>query len=363
MRLEQRPLAGRVPGRALGRGVRLGQGRHGGHSSRVGRTGLSRRVPRGGARRRGGRDRGGRAASVRCTRRGTSRARRAAGPRGRARRPGPPGVRCGTRMKPSEASSCTCRSISSATLRRRADEPAARGDRDDQVADRPVVRRRQLAPRGDDGTRVLEVPRAATRDVGAVEVGLDVRQRTLRVVGRQVAAPDLLEEGDRRRAGHLLAADVPRQLLRLVVGVPDDDRRRGQDLQRARLATLRGEACLDVVVERASGVERRVQREDHVRGRGREVAAVGRVARPGRAPGGPAVRAASGTRRAPGSACRRGRRGAPSRAAGRRPRPGPGSRRRRPTSPTARGRPRRARRHARTAPRRAGTRRGGSSRP
>ena len=61
-------------------------------------------------------------------------------------------------------------------------------------------------------------------EVLALDVGVDVGQRTVGVVGGQVAAPHLLEEGDRALRADLLEADVRGPLAGLGVGVADAPR-------------------------------------------------------------------------------------------------------------------------------------------
>ena len=111
-----------------------------------------------------------------------------------------------------------------------------------------------------------------------VDVGLDARQRTLGVVVGEVATPDLLEERDRRRARHLLEPDLVRPLGRLLRGRAEHDRGRGEDQELVRGPPVGGEAALHVGEERLARLERRVRREDDVRGGRREVAPVRRVA-------------------------------------------------------------------------------------
>lgn len=66
-------------------------------------------------------------------------------------------------------------------------------------------------------------------------------------------------------------------LLRLGVGVPEDVRHSGHDLQIARLPPVPGEPPLDVGVELPAGLHRGVPGEDHVGGRGGELPALGGV--------------------------------------------------------------------------------------
>ena len=84
-------------------------------------------------------------------------------------------------------------------LSRRADELLTAGDGDDQLADAQVLGLGTLTPRGGDGLGVA-VPDPALRD-GRVVDRFDLGQRTVRVVGRQVALPDLLQHRDRGRSG------------------------------------------------------------------------------------------------------------------------------------------------------------------
>ena len=111
-----------------------------------------------------------------------------------------------------------------------------------------------------------------------VDVRLDARQRPLGVVVGEVAAPDLLEERDRRGSRHLLQPDLVRALGRLLRGRAEHDRGRREDQQLVGRATVGGQSALHVGEERLARLERRVRREDDVGGGGREVATVRRVA-------------------------------------------------------------------------------------
>ena len=82
---------------------------------------------------------------------------------------------------------------------------------------------------GGDRERILVVahPAAGDRDA-AVDVGVDVGQRAVGVVAREVAAPHLLEEGDGALRAHLLAADRRGPLVGVGLGVAEH-RGRGRD--------------------------------------------------------------------------------------------------------------------------------------
>ena len=87
-------------------------------------------------------------------------------------------------------------------------------------------------------------------DAAAVDVGVDVGQRAVGVVGRQVAAPHLLDEGDRPLRADLLQPDVGGQLLGVGVGVGDDGGGGRDDLEVVPAAAVAGQPLLDVGVER-----------------------------------------------------------------------------------------------------------------
>ena len=91
----------------------------------------------------------------------------------------------------------------------------------------------------------------------AVDVGIDVGQRAVGVVAREVASPHLLDERDRALRAHLLRADVRGELLGLVVGVADDGGGGGDDLQVVGAAPVAGEPPLHVGVERLAVGEAR----------------------------------------------------------------------------------------------------------
>ena len=103
-----------------------------------------------------------------------------------------------------------------------------------------------------DGERVVLVahPAAGDRDA-AVDVGVDVGQRPVGVVGRQVAAPHLLEEGDRALRADLLQADVARRSSWASASVsPTTAVAAGMILRSSWRAAVAGQASLDVGVER-----------------------------------------------------------------------------------------------------------------
>ena len=110
----------------------------------------------------------------------------------------------------------------------RADKLLAAGDGDHQFADAQVLGLRAVPPCGGDGLRVA-VADAALGD-GRVVGRIDVGQRAVGVVGRQVALPDLLEHRDRGGPADLLQADVARLVGGFTWGVAQDERRRGKHL-------------------------------------------------------------------------------------------------------------------------------------
>ena len=211
---------------------------------------------------------------------GTSRAPAAAAPPCRRSSSRPPGVMCGTRMKPSLASSCTNVSMVSATVRGGADERLPPGDLDDQLADRQLLRGRALAPLVGGGDRVAVHPHArpAPGDGVLAGVGIDVGQRAVGVVGGQVAVPQLLEELDRGLPADLLQPDLVGEFLRLGVGVAEHERGGRQDQQLVVGTAVPGQPALDVGVERLPVVERAVPAEDRVGRRRRELPALVGVA-------------------------------------------------------------------------------------
>ena len=108
---------------------------------------------------------------------------------------------------------------------------------------------RQRPPAPGDRTVVLLMADAATGDVGVVEVRPDVRQWAVRVVAGEVAAPHLLEEGDRAGSVDLGVPDLPVPFLSLGLGVTEDDRDTGVDLQGVGTSPHRCEPLVDVGAE------------------------------------------------------------------------------------------------------------------
>ena len=170
---------------------------------------------------------GARAACCPRSRCGRRRAPAAAARPCRRTRRGPPGVMCGTRMNPSLASACTRSLIASATVAGDADERLPAGDLDDQLADRQLACLRLGPPLRRGGQRVPVHPHAgpAAGDGVLARVGIDVRQRAVRVVAGQVPVPQLLEERDRGLPADLLAAHLAGQFGRLGVGVAEHEGR------------------------------------------------------------------------------------------------------------------------------------------
>ena len=106
------------------------------------------------------------------------------------------------------------------------------------------------APLGRHRERVLVVAHAAAGDVQAtVDVGVDVGQRSVGVVAREVASPELLDERDRALGAHLLRADVRGELLGVGVGVADDGGGRRDDLEVVGAPAVLREPGLHVGVE------------------------------------------------------------------------------------------------------------------
>jgi hypothetical protein len=109
-------------------------------------------------------------------------------------------------------------------------------------------------------------------------VRVDVRQRPVRVVARQVPVPELFQEGDRGRPADLLAAHLTGQLPGLGVGVAEHERRGREDQQLVAAAAVPGQAALHVGVERLAVFQRAVPAEDRVGAGGGELAALVGVA-------------------------------------------------------------------------------------
>ncbi len=137
-----------------------------------------------------------------------------------------------------------------------------------------MLGRGTVAPALHQCAGVTDVPHAPPGDRLGVDVRLDVGQRTVDVVRRQVPVPDLLEEGDRRRRADLGAADRPRVLLGLGLGVPEREGRPGHHEQFVLGPSDALEPGGDVVVEGARVLELGVEREHHLGVPGGEVAAL-----------------------------------------------------------------------------------------
>jgi hypothetical protein len=112
---------------------------------------------------------------------------------------------------------------------------------------------------------------AALRPRLGVDVGLDLGQRPVGVIGRQIPVPELLEEHDRVGAAHLRAAHLAGELVRLGVAVAEHERRAGQDEQLIGGPAVACQARLDVTVEALPLFEPAVAREDPVGVAGREL--------------------------------------------------------------------------------------------
>ena len=102
--------------------------------------------------------------------------------------------------------------------------------------------------------------------------GLDVGQRSVRVVAGQVAVPDHLGQHDRGPRVDLPVVNVLVTLAGLGVGVAEHDAGAGQDPHLVGVPAGLADPGLDVVVEGAGLVELLVPGEDRVGGRGGEVA-------------------------------------------------------------------------------------------
>ena len=94
-----------------------------------------------------------------------------------------------------------------------ADELLPAGDRDDQLSDRKVLGLSTFAVAAGYLDRVA-VPHATLGDAG-VTGRIVRRQRAVGIVFGQIAAPDLLEHRDRRRAADLLVPNVAAPYRRL----------------------------------------------------------------------------------------------------------------------------------------------------
>ena len=81
---------------------------------------------------------------------------------------------------------------------------------------------------------------------------------------RELAAPHLLEHRDRSRAADLLVADVSRLVLRLGIGVTEDERRCRKNLELIGISTERPRPVLHIGVIPLAVLERPVQGEQGV---------------------------------------------------------------------------------------------------
>ena len=117
---------------------------------------------------------------------------------------------------------------------------------------------------------------------GAVGVGLDVGQRAVDVVRREVAVPQLLELHLHGAVAQLLLEDVPGLLFGIRSGVPQHEAGARDDLEVIGVSAVCAGARLDVDVELLRFGQPRERREDQVGVRRGEVPALRRDARPAR---------------------------------------------------------------------------------
>ena len=89
----------------------------------------------------------------------------------------------------------------------------------------------------------------ALDDRRRVRVGLDVGQRAVDVVGRQVAVPELLEQHLHGCVGQLLLEDVPGLLFGIRPRVPQHEAGPRDDLEVVGVSAVGAGARLDVDVE------------------------------------------------------------------------------------------------------------------
>ncbi|GAA3209229.1 hypothetical protein GCM10020256_06370 [Streptomyces thermocoprophilus] len=115
---------------------------------------------------------------------------------------------------------------------------------------------------------------AAPGEVLGLHVRVDVGQRPVRVVRRQVPVPHELQVPDGGGAADLLPADLPGEFLRLGVGVGEGEGRGGQDPQVLGAAAVAGQAGFDVPVEGLARFQGAVPAEDRVGFGGGELAAL-----------------------------------------------------------------------------------------
>ena len=161
----------------------------------------------------------------------------------------------------------------------RSDEGLAAGRLDDELPDAQLLGVRQVAPEAGRLQRVREHAGPTLDDRVGRHVGVDLGERALGVVGRQVAVPQLLEQQDGRLRAHLLAPDHVGLLGGVGRVVAQHVRHRRQDLQLVGAAAVAGQAALGVGVEALCVGQARVTAEDGVGGAGGQLAAAVGVAR------------------------------------------------------------------------------------
>lgn len=145
-------------------------------------------------------------------------------------------------MKPSAASVATNSSRAAATVAGLPTKDCRARGLDDRLTDRQALGLRKRPPLPGHPDRIGD-PHPPL-DQGRLGIGVDVRQRSVGVVAGQVAAPDLLQGEDRVLRGDLQAADLTGAFLCLGVGVAEDVRHPGHDLQIAGLPPVPGEPAL-----------------------------------------------------------------------------------------------------------------------
>jgi len=127
-----------------------------------------------------------------------------------------------------------------------ADELLAAGDGDDQLTDRQLFGLSAFAEAAGHRDRVA-VPNATPGDAGIAR-RIDVRERPVGVVFREVTAPDLFEHGDRRGAADLLVTNMYRFLGGLFSGVGKHESGGRKNLELVGVSPVGGRATLDVGV-------------------------------------------------------------------------------------------------------------------
>ena len=173
---------------------------------------------------------------------------------------------------------------------RGADEVLPAGDLHDELADARASRPRRAPatrwrPRSDRGTSARWPGRG---DGVLADDRVDVGQRAVRVVGGQVAVPQLLDELDRRLRRLTCCRRTSWAFSRASASVsPSTNVAAGRISSWSWRRPYAGEAALDVGVEGLAVLQRAVPAEDRVRSGGGELAARRRSRRPGRSPGGP----------------------------------------------------------------------------